>query len=244
MGVEGVSAEAQASLTPLDPIAREQALDFIRLRRFRQSLLVRESAVSGSATGPQGVGAMHVSAAWELTRAAAAGDVHKVARRLDPAGGGGGPVRKLLDEIAARQPAALAVAAIGARFSAGPTSGPLESILMDACTMGIVDLHVLPPALAAEPSDRPLASPLARLQAGTGDSLTSLLHIAVSIADTNALRLLPLVDGTRDRAALAGAVRQLGLPIDASRAAEFVDYALQKFARLGLLMADPGSDGA
>ncbi len=31
---------------------------------------------------------------------------------------------------------------------------------------------------------------------------------------------------------------------EASRVVEFVNYALQKFARLGLLMADPGSDGA
>jgi len=48
---------------------------------------------------------------------------------------------------------------------------------------------------------------------------------------------LPLVDGTRDRAALAAAVANLALNIGSSRAGDFVDYALQKFARLGLLVA-------
>ena len=41
MGVTGISDEAKAYLSTLDPLAREQYLDFLRLRRFRQSLLVR-----------------------------------------------------------------------------------------------------------------------------------------------------------------------------------------------------------
>jgi hypothetical protein len=68
--------------------------------------------------------------------------------------------------------------------------------------------------------------------------VTTLLQTQVRVADANALRLLPLVDGTRDRAALAAAVKQIAVDIDPSRAQDFVDYALEKFARLGLLMAD------
>ena len=110
-------------------------------------------------------------------------------------------------------------------------------MLRDAAYSGIVDLHVQPAALTIEPPERPVASPLARLQARTSDRVTTLLHTPVGIADTNALRLLPLVDGTRDRAALAAAVTRLAIDIDPSRAADFVDFALKKFARLGLLMA-------
>ena len=120
----------------------------------------------------------------------------------------------------------------------GPLSRPLEAILTDAYLSGIIDLHVHPPALTIRASDRPVASPLARLQARTRDSVTTLLHTQVGIADVNALRLLPLVDGTRDRAALASAIKQIAVNIDPSRAQDFVDYALEKFARLGLLMPD------
>jgi hypothetical protein len=96
---------------------------------------------------------------------------------------------------------------------------------------------VHPSTLTTTAPERPLASPLARLQAARATSDHALAH-AGGIADTNALRLLPLVDGTRDRAALAAAVRQFAVNIDPSRAQDFVDYALKKFAQLGLLMAD------
>jgi hypothetical protein len=52
------------------------------------------------------------------------------------------------------------------------------------------------------------------------------------------LRLLPLVDGTRDRAGLDSAVNHTAVNIERSRAGDFVDYALEKVARLALLMAD------
>jgi hypothetical protein len=68
--------------------------------------------------------------------------------------------------------------------------------------------------------------------------VTTLLHVPVRIADANALRLLPLVDGTRNRAELASAVKHIAVDIDWSRAGDFVNFALEKFARLGLLMAD------
>jgi hypothetical protein len=74
--------------------------------------------------------------------------------------------------------------------------------------------------------------------------VTTLLHTQVRFADANALRLLPLVDGTRDRSALAAAVKQIAIDIDPSRALGFVDYALEKFARLGLLMAGGAADSS
>jgi len=237
MDVAGISSEAQAFLSTLDPLAREQYLDFIRLRRFRQSLLVRHDAPADTRTSAQRLRSMHVSATFELARAAAAGGIHKLARKIDPAAGGGGPVRKLLDELVARQPATLEIASLHSRFDLGSLSRPIEDVLRDASHSGIVELHAQPAALTMEPPERPVASPLARLQAHTSDRVTTLLHVPVSIADTNALKLLPLVDGTRDRAALAAAVPRLAINVEPSRAADFVDYALKKFARLGLLMA-------
>jgi hypothetical protein len=78
--------------------------------------------------------------------------------------------------------------------------------------LGFVELHGQPAACTIELSERPIASPLARLQARTSDRVTTLLHIPVTIADVNALKLLPLVDGTRDRAALARRFRAVSGP--------------------------------
>jgi SAM-dependent methyltransferase len=44
MSAAGVSDDVKAYLSTLDLLAREQYLDFVRLRRFRQSLLVRDDA--------------------------------------------------------------------------------------------------------------------------------------------------------------------------------------------------------
>ena len=233
----GVSDEAKAYLSRLDALGREQYLDFLRLRRFRQSLLVRDAAPPATTQHAQRLLAMHVSAGATLTSAAATGSVHKLARSLDPSAGGGGAVRKLLDALVANQPAAYEIASL-ANHLQPPLSRPLDSALADAYLAGIVDLHVHPSALSTTAPERPLASPLARLQARTRDNVTTLLHTQVGIADANALRLLPLVDGTRDRAALAAAVSQFAVDIDPSCAGHFVDYALEKFARLGLLIAN------
>ena len=147
-------------------------------------------------------------------------------------------MRKLLDELVARQPATLEIASLHSRFDLGSLPRPIEDVLRDASHSGIVELHGQPAALTIEPPERPVASPLARLQARTSDRVTTLLHVPVRIADANALKLLPLVDGTHDRAALAAAVPRLAINVEPSRAADFVDYALKKFARLGLLLPD------
>ena len=176
---------------------------------------------------------------WRWRNAAATGGVHKLARRLDPAAGGGGAVRKLLDALVAKHPATLrdriarATASISARCRdlSKPSSPTLTAGASSTCTC-------IRRRSRSGRSDRPVASPLARLQARTRDSVTTLLHTQVGIADANALRLLPLVDGTRDRAALASAVRQIAVDIDPSRAPDFVNYALEKFARLGLLQTE------
>jgi hypothetical protein len=65
--------------------------------------------------------------------------------------------------------------------------------------------HDLP--LSEGLSDRPIASPLARLQADEGTRCTTLLHKDIEIEDQRTRHLLTLLDGNRDRRALAGWLR-------------------------------------
>jgi SAM-dependent methyltransferase len=62
-------------------------------------------------------------------------------------------------------------------------------------------LYVSPPAFTDRVSECPVASPLARLQAARGEPSTNLLH-GTTTADAFQMQLLPLLDGTRDRTAL------------------------------------------
>ena len=235
MSGAGISAELRAYLSTLDPMSREQYLDFARLRRFRQSLLQRSDAKGDLTVHPQRVAAMHVSADPSLIRAAQEGKVGDLARALDPTNGERGPVRALLDALVDRAPAAMSIAELRAIATTPPR--PLEAILTDAFVSSIVALHVHPPALATTPSERPEASPLARYQARERDEVTTLAHTRVRLADAPTRRLLTLVDGTRDRAALAAAINGPAFANDRTQAQAFVDFSLAQFARLGLLRA-------
>jgi hypothetical protein len=82
------------------------------------------------------------------------------------------------------------------------------------------------PALATTPSERPVASALARLQAAEGTRVTTLLHSSLDIGDELGRRLIGLLDGTHDRAAL---IAELGRPADE------LERSLEGLARAGLL---------
>ena len=58
------------------------------------------------------------------------------------------------------------------------------------------------PRFVTEPGERPTASALARLEAGSGEVVTNLLSARVRIEDPLARGLFGLLDGTRGRDAL------------------------------------------
>ena len=100
--------------------------------------------------------------------------------------------------------------------------------LRRAYAANLVQLHVWQPALAAAASERPVASALARLQAASGTRVTTLRHTSVEVPDELGRRLIGLLDGTRDRAALTA---ELGRP------PEELERSLEGLARIGLLEA-------
>jgi methyltransferase-like protein len=75
-------------------------------------------------------------------------------------------------------------------------------LLLTAYGAGLVEVLSRPPGYTLNVSERPVASPIARRQLALGDTVTSLLHTTLEIADPLARRLVLLLDGTRDRAAL------------------------------------------
>jgi len=76
-----------------------------------------------------------------------------------------------------------------------------------AFAVGIIELHWDAPPFANHAGLRPLASPLARLQAERGESrVTSLRPSMVRLDSQLGLELVKLLDGKRDRAALLQAL--------------------------------------
>jgi len=67
---------------------------------------------------------------------------------------------------------------------------------------GLLDLHVYVPPFTTRVSERPVASPLARMEAREGDVVTTLHHRSLRLGDSVQRGLVMLMDGTRDHYAL------------------------------------------
>src|SRR5204862_7116227 len=80
--------------------------------------------------------------------------------------------------------------------------------LLDCYLAGMVELHLRPPALAAEAGERPRASALARFQAAANQPLCNLRHSTVALDPFDRL-VLQQLDGTRERSALVEALAGL-----------------------------------
>lgn len=156
-------------------------------------------------------------------------------------------------EAPAEQPKALAALA-GALGTRAP--GPVEGrelaglaglsdetaalALLRLAAEGTAALWLDPPRFASEPGPRPVASALVRAQVATGGSVSSLRHEALDFEEPLGRFMLSLLDGTRDREAVAGQLtvraRELG-NANAEITAEQVDGMLGELARRALLVA-------
>ena len=238
MSYVGLTPQARSVLAQLDPLTREQYLDFVRCRRFRQTLLCR----AGVAVDREiGVGRLSPF----LVGARASVRVSGAAAKVDGESADEKLLQTMLDEVFETAPRALAidelVARIGARSGAvHPKANDVRfvrELALGAARAGGLLLHLHAPQLATDPGERPLASAVARMQVETDDVVTSLWHDAVKLDDPLARALLPLLDGTRDRAALAAALGAKLEGEDGASPAETLEAHLRHFGKLALLLA-------
>jgi hypothetical protein len=92
-----------------------------------------------------------------------------------------------------------------------------------------------PTTIASQAGQRPRAFAPARWQASRHDFVVNRRHDGVVFADPVMRRLLPLGDGTRDRAALVASLQAIAPGMRDPRRA--LDEYLAHFARLGILDA-------
>jgi len=222
--------EMQAGALPAgltsDLVAREQYLDFFKGRMFRQTLLChaeadrREpapavvrgmlAATAARPAGPVGRGRAEFRGPHGATLTTDHDGLKAALVRLGDAWPRALPVAELSDDAA------------------------VAEALLQAYAANLVQLHVWAPALAAEPPERPVASAPARWQAARGPRITNLWHRTVEVPDELGRRLIGLLDGTRDRAAL---LRELGRPEDE------LERSLEGLARIAVLEAEISAFG-
>jgi methyltransferase-like protein/SAM-dependent methyltransferase len=218
--------EVLQRLSP-DTIHLEQYMDFLRNRTFRQTLLCHEHQTPNYQLRPEQLTAFQVASAARPVSdppdiRSAVPETFRTSEEAtmkvtDPL------VKAALVCLGQAWPRALPFVQLRdkARELLGPVPVRAETTLahdtqrlgealltIRTSTSGLIELHLHPPQPVVNLSTRPLASPLARLQAAQSNRVTTLRHQLITLEEFDR-QLLRLLDGSRDRAALLDALADL-----------------------------------
>jgi methyltransferase-like protein/trans-aconitate methyltransferase len=233
----------------------EQYLDYARNRTFRRSLFCRAGRAMNREMSPESVPSMYLRARCEADASAPDAQQPGVEVFRTPDGLAvtmSHPlVRAGLHVLIDARPAALSFPLLVERTRARDevqgtdvSAEVLADAMLRCATVRLLDLTTHPEACSTSLSERPVASPLARLEARTVSVVTSLLHVELTISDLDKYVLL-LLDGTHDKRAIVDQVVEalgrgeldLGAVPPREEVVKLVELALSQFRRAGFLVA-------
>jgi SAM-dependent methyltransferase len=257
MLLRGYPPRVEAALRRMAPdlAQMEQYLDFLHNRTFRQTLLCHQATEPNYRLSAERLRGLYVaSPARPLS---ASPDIGSTAD--EAFSGPGGTAVRSADPLAKTALLYLAdiwpravsfeelVSAARARLGEGGTSADEDARVVGQCLLtcyltgpdGLVYLWTQPPPFAAEPGERPLASPLARLQAAQAGAATNLRHETRTLDDFSRA-VLSCLDG-RDRDTLLRDLAKrdgpCGNPAEPSEALnQALDEALSRLAADAFLL--------
>lgn len=200
-------------------IAKEQYLDFLRGRRFRQTLLchtereidytLRLDTIAdfyiASPVRPDAADldlqSRHTVAFLGPKKAVLHTDSPLIQAALVTLSEAW-PQALHFNTLLAAARAACGRGAVESAASIDEDADILEDALLRAYAGSVIEFYSHPPRFVLQPGEYPVASPLARLQSREGSRVTTLHHHNITIEDPLGRYFLQLLDGTRNRAAL------------------------------------------
>ena len=225
MFAHGFSEAARQGLSQLgrDRPRREQYLDFLKCRRFRQTLLCHREVVLQAEAQADRVAHLLVSSPVKFTREETA-DPGGVRVYQSPKGGTCATDYALgkaaLTILEAHWPLPLPFAELFQRATkatgeAGTSSAAgeeaalqLAEFLLQLFSAGVVEFRTFVPGVVRVAGEYPKVCPVARWQAQHGDVVASRFHVAVKVEDEVGRFLLSTLDGTLNRAVLVDKMRE------------------------------------
>jgi SAM-dependent methyltransferase len=201
-------------MSETDPLLREQYLDFLKCRRFRQTLLVRNNLHVSRRLDPERLRGLSISS--QLKPDSPAPSLAKGAKESFRVPNGGTmaidlPLAKSailhlgeMDPVPVRFTDLMAAARNRAGMPGGnDDESPVLEMLCQVYSVGLVDIHAAGPCFVRRAGEKPTASPLARLQLKKGMELvTSYRYRIIRVEAGLSRELIMRLDGTRDRKAL------------------------------------------
>jgi methyltransferase-like protein len=232
-------APTLASLAGDDFIAREQFLDFLRNRVYRETLLCHAERELTREYLPEQLRCLNFASQASSSRGEKAG-----ARVFTLPGGikmetSASGVITLMEQLEAAWPRALSFAEIEPEVSAAGFVLDQEgtALLMRLAAAKMIELRAWKAPVAPAISTHPRASACAREEARTRTHVTTLLHSTARLDDPLVRSFLQLLDGSRDRAALLEALKAEYPDIPREHLEQGIEPNLQFLHRAGMLEA-------
>lgn len=259
----GAAVEARLRKIAPDLLQMEQYMDFVKNRMFRQTLLCRAEVPRAHAFQPQVIRSLYVSSLAKPASEQVSFEPGRAEEFRAPGNcslHSGDPLMKavmlcLKDNQSVPVPYASLLSAARGRLAAagvgideGAAEEKLPARLLNAFTAGVIDLAASPPCYTAKISERPVASPYARLRAREGGSVVNFRLETIPLSEPSRL-VLGYLDGENDLQSLAAMLAPLmkkemaahpqapGSPPAEARSAEFVRLLMGAFARNAMLCA-------
>lgn len=200
----GLPPQVRQALGSLDRIMREQYLDFIHFRRFRESLLCHAKASSRFVVQPPRVLGMHAVPSLSLRRTVANGeakpdmdaDAEAVKGFLLDRWPQSVPVKELAEWRDRTPPDSVN----------GQSRQPIEVLLARLYVSDWVDLRTRPVAIATLPGEHPEAFAAASWINREHEVIPNLYNEPLRQQDAIVQKLLGMMDGTRSREDLIAAI--------------------------------------
>ncbi|HXJ04008.1 MAG TPA: class I SAM-dependent methyltransferase [Candidatus Acidoferrum sp.] len=238
-GLEALNRMAEG-----DVIALQQYLDFARYRKFRQTLLCHAEAPLRRDGVLERLAGLLVASPMKKSADKPDGSVEFINSR------GAGTIETNNPAIIAILRRLEEIWPHGARFKdlvstslplvqeaqRGEAVGSLAQVVLKLAASMLADVRTYRLPFPDGIGEKPTASLLARLIVEEGRMVTTLLHTHVNIEDEQGRKFLQLLDGTRDRQALAAALAG-DLPHSSPETIlKQVDGNLINFHQMGLLV--------
>lgn len=218
-----------------DPLlVREQYLDFLKSRFFRQTLLCRRETPLRREKADESILKLLVSTRLRPVSAAPELDSMKPEQFRSPEGAALTAslpaMKRVLVRLGEAWPRRLRAADLA---SPDFPDFKLGEFLVQLYASDMISLQTHWNPYVLRPGERPELSRLARLMMGLREQVTNQEHVDVNVGGGLESGLLRLLDGTRDRAALISELRRL----DPRATPEDLENSLKSLASLALLTA-------
>jgi SAM-dependent methyltransferase len=231
-----------------DVIKHEQLRDYFKCRRFRQPLLVRADAPIERARDPKRILDLYATArvvpAERKLNLAPGAEVkfgkpggasfatnHSLSKAMFAILADRWPQAVRVADLIAGAAANLAKAGAGAQYTGPAEQEQALEFLFDTYRANFTEITGVATPLSRRPAEKPRASAIARAQIVQGISATTLTHEDIRFETEIPRKLLALLDGTRDRAALLAELA----PLHPEMNARDLEELLGEMGRMGFL---------